>query len=406
MPDMEVSWGVDDSQLNTGLAAIGGKNKAAASRLEREWGNAGKSIAKSFLGMGNVGGAAMMGIGAGVGIGIKALDSYAKKNDMARDAQAALGRDAASMWDQVGMAATAAATQQEGAWGAVANAVRNFYRESLNYDWSGNYVGTYDAIKAGEMQQKQITSTTESRRMRDEMNVDRFEKDGNFVDAAQLRAKLRRERVMKDAQAKGIFGKDLTDIQNELDAQADRDVREAQQRQNDRDRKRAQDDRRYEKQRRSRLDDIGDQLEQGRIENMRSAAQVPGSGDVFEQARAKGLERTANLAAIELDLRRRLRDVQRDELLTAEERGDLMQKIGDQAKEQATIEMRRKEAFEVQNRMMAGGFTGSASLERAIFGYANREGAAAPQRVMENQLEVLKRIERNTADARTAVLGP
>lgn len=146
-----VEWGADTRQYEMANKRVRDDAKRTAFTVEKEWQGAQKKTAKQLLGFSNVAKAAMVGVGASVGIATKGAMEFAKVNEEAGHELASLQKSAKDFWVSVGAdAAVAFGVIKDGI--NLMTSARNYFVDLFQGEGSAQMLK--DALREREAQTK------------------------------------------------------------------------------------------------------------------------------------------------------------------------------------------------------------------------------------------------------------
>jgi hypothetical protein len=404
MADMTVSWGLDASGATSGLEAVARSARSNSMEAASAVGQATRSMERQFLGMQTMGPAVFGALGTAAGLAVKSVYDYAQMSDYAASRLQSLEEQGKKTWTAIGRDISGLADGDGGGLVGMLESVRQGtvdllavgiraagQRLGLMDRADGTITDVEDARAAEELKTRRIKSRLESERFINDLMAQRYEKEGSLVEAAELKARKFREQSLKELSAKKVEGSDLTDARNAIDAEAEKMVRDARDQQNARQRKTIEDNASFEARKSKRLEDLGFDRQAMTIETMR----------------LEGRKKEADLLQLELDTKKKISEISKDELLTAEQRRAALDDIrSGAAAQRSAIENQKEDTGRSTFRRLQGGLAGGAALEALVFGGRSDPVKDKLAEIGDHQVKLLGRIaDAVENDERLAVLA-
>jgi len=390
MADMTVSWGLDASGATGGLESVARTARKSGMEATAAVSQATKSMERQFLGMQTLGPAVFGGLGTAAGLAVKSVYDYSKMSDQAAGSLRSLEEAGNKTWTAIGRDISGL---MDGPLGSFIGGIESARQSTVDflsagYRMIGQGIGLLDANdggidkveearKAAEIQTKAIKSRLETERFIGDLMAARYEKEGSLVEAAEIKARKFREQSMKDLQSKGVSGQDLTRAQTAINDEADKMVRDARDEQNARQRKAQNDNADFDARRAKRLEDLGFERQATTIETMR----------------LEGRKKEADLLQLELDTKKKISEISKDELLTAEQRREALDDIrSGAAAQRSAIENQKEDMGRATTRRLQSGLAGGAALEALVFGARTDPVKDKLTEIGDHQVKLLGRI--------------
>ena len=385
MADMDFGWAINDGDVTDALDRVGRKAAGTGGFVEKEFDKAGRKLTKTFFGFENIARASFAGVAAAVGLSAKALHDYGQVNDTVQGQLDSAGRAASEVWKSIGREISSLA---DAALPAIIDGLKEFkgiwesFQDFMAVDVFGADPGDVAMIREAKKEQERQTREKKSREAADAMVAPFRAQEATLRNNPILADAIDAERMMRETMQK--LNADTTmlpeDKQRVLDAMsamlaaraADVAIQEdAKQREADK-----KIDEMFRKQR-DRVESVDDAAERLRIENLRMA----------------GLATEADRLQAQLDLKKQIRDIERDQDLTRPQKEQAIARLNDLYGQQLAIIDAQNQIKPGSSRVIAGGLLNSATVERLVLGGGRPDTAKEAARVARESLNVLKKID-------------
>lgn len=411
--DVDVLFTADDASVLRALAAQERAIQQSAGKMEREWNTATEKAGKMLYGFGNIGKAAMYGVGASVAIGINAMNAYAASNaEAGRQLQAVkrelqglnedIGKDLFGLVD-MGSAKKAVAWVREfrnGLVDSLASGIREvFTGESIAGELAAQHAmdERWKKIAAEQGRSRQVESLRLEREL---IQAGLLRAHGIAFAADQLAAEVRYQQALAKIEetrrstsaGPSDFGNNtvVNAMRRNADAQLAADLESARVRRNDDILKGIRASREAEDQ------DRRDRFEASA--KAREEAEFRKQSYEIDALASDGYTRDAEIARVRLEYAKQYLDVERDTLLTIEERAGLIESM-QRAEAAAVRSITEKDQQATGGRGVNVG-VGSAGIANSVLASAGRRDvAAAVDRVGRIASEIKQILERNPGTA-------
>lgn len=417
MADMSVSWGLDGSAAASGLDAIeaSARRSGAATRGALE--TASRSIEKEMIGLNRIGPAVFGAIGTAAVLAGKSISDASKNSDALASKMEQIQRQSAKTWDSIGRdIGSLLDGPVMGLMGGLeetrvsivdglAGALRKLGQNTRFYNpFTGKASdplldpkdGGLDEVNEAYAFDRRMTIERKARAQIEDyqlnLTASRLEKEGSLVEAQELRNRATRQKFMQGLQGAGVTGAALdkakTWIDNELES-AMTSARLEQGMRGSKVKQRAMED---QQQRDRRLEDLTLERESMNIDTMR----------------IEGKKKEADLAQLELDTRKKILEIERDQQLNAEQRAEQRDAVLNAYTAQAKALSEARDPLARNSvRSVMGGTLGGRALQAMVFSDGNQTNGTMNlmMKAEVDQVKLLSRIASAVEKRGGVVLG-
>jgi len=385
MSDLDIGWAVNDADALDSLDKIEKKGGKSASFMEKEFDQASNKLRKTFIGIGNIGQAAMLGIGGAAAYGVKAIKEYAKNSDDGADAIADFEAANDRMARNVGRDLVNVTRDLT----SVVNVIEDLRQSvkdplAIGIRWTGQALGFLDAADGGidkveEAQRLEENMSKSVRAMQARMEMmrqfaqQRARMNDDPIEAARIEGEQLRMTTAKRLNELKMTPQDRSQVERSMEDIITR----------------MQQDAALEMDKRTR--DLEAQLvAQDRLTN-NEREQFDASAEQLriDNLRLDGQNKLADTMEIQLEFAKRRRDIERSSLSADDKKVRLEELAG---LEQFQLSHLKEKMGSITTSQIQGGLLGGAALQALVFGGTRSKKDETLERIGNDQVKLLGRI--------------
>jgi len=383
MSDLDIGWAVNDQDALDSLDNIEKKGGKTASFMDKEFESAATKLRKTFIGIGNIGQAAMLGIGGATAYGVKAVRDYAKYSDAGAASIAAFD-------DAVSLMSVNVGRDLQGVVGVftdLVDMVEQARQSTVNWLAGQNGAANDQARKAEEMQTRMIRGAETRDTMLRQFRLQKARSQDDPMEAARVEAEnLRRDTMTKLNADKNMSQNDKAAVIAAMEDSITRMMQDAALEMDKRTREVeaqliAQE--RVTNGEREQFDMSADQL---RIDNLR----------------LDGQNKLADTMEIQLEFAKRRRDIERSSLSADEKKVRLEELAG---LEQFQLAHLKEKMGSITTSQIQSGLLGGAALQALVFGGNKTKAQETLEKIGYDQVKLLGRIAEGVERDQVTVLA-